>query len=164
MCLFKTVTWPSTSSEGDWGVYTSSSATEKRKGFLLLLGRFFFFFSRALLILPIMDFWEFLLFYIHFFYLINFFFIPHITTLGQCGPGSSDNEEILRIPQSSGTTGATPSDCLMSLSGHSLGGVLPLCRDAVSVFYSPSRLGYYIEESDYLGWSIIEGNCLEDPW
>ena len=29
----------------------------------------------------------------------------------------------------------------MSYPGHSLGGVLPLCREAVSVFYSPSRLG-----------------------
>ena len=29
----------------------------------------------------------------------------------------------------------------MSYPGHSLGGVLPLCRGAVSVFYSPSRLG-----------------------
>ena len=29
----------------------------------------------------------------------------------------------------------------MSYTGHSLGGVLPLCRGAVSVFYSPSWLG-----------------------
>ena len=29
----------------------------------------------------------------------------------------------------------------MSYPAHSLGGVLPLCREAVSVFYSPSRLG-----------------------
>ena len=29
----------------------------------------------------------------------------------------------------------------MSYPGHSLGGVLPLCRGAVSVFYSPNRLG-----------------------
>ena len=29
------------------------------------------------------------------------------------------------------------------ISGHSLGGVLPLCRGAVGVFYSPSRLGNY---------------------
>ena len=34
-----------------------------------------------------------------------------------------------------------PSDCLMSYLGHSLGvGVLPLCRDAVGVFYSSGRL------------------------
>ena len=30
----------------------------------------------------------------------------------------------------------------MSYPGHSFGGVLPLCRGAVSVFNSPSRLGY----------------------
>ena len=29
----------------------------------------------------------------------------------------------------------------MSYTGHSLRGVLPLCRGAVGVFYSPSRLG-----------------------
>ena len=29
----------------------------------------------------------------------------------------------------------------MLYPGHSLGGVLPLCREAVGVFYSPSRLG-----------------------
>ena len=38
-------------------------------------------------------------------------------------------------------------DCLVSYPGHLLGGVLPLCRDAVSVFYSvfysPSWLGNY---------------------
>ena len=34
------------------------------------------------------------------------------------------------------------------ISGHSLGGVLPLCRGAVSVFYSPSRLGNnYLQSS-----------------
>ena len=38
--------------------------------------------------------------------------------------------------------GTSPSDCLVSYPGHSLGGgVLPLCRGAVGVFYSPSRLG-----------------------
>ena len=29
----------------------------------------------------------------------------------------------------------------MLYPGHSLGLVLPLCKDAVSVFYSPSQLG-----------------------
>ena len=29
----------------------------------------------------------------------------------------------------------------MSYPGHSLVGVLPLCREAVGAFYSPSRLG-----------------------
>ena len=38
----------------------------------------------------------------------------------------------------------------MSYPGHSLGGVLPLCRGAVSVFYSPSWLGKIIFDAIYL--------------
>ena len=45
----------------------------------------------------------------------------------------------LCIPQDSSITGTSPSDCLVSSPGHMFGGrVLPLCRGAVSVFYSPS--------------------------
>ena len=44
------------------------------------------------------------------------------TTLGQSGPGGEGNEEVLRIPQSSSITGATPSDCLVSYPGDTLGG------------------------------------------
>ena len=59
----------------------------------------------------------------------------------QSGPGSNGNEGVLRIPQSSSITGASPSDCLMFYTGYSLGGrVLALCRDAVGVFYSLRRL------------------------
>ena len=60
----------------------------------------------------------------------------------QSEPGSGGNEGVL-----SSITGTSPSDCLVSYPRHSLrdrerwGGVLPLCRDAVSVFYSLSRLG-----------------------
>ena len=60
------------------------------------------------------------------------------TTPGQSGPGSNGNEEVFRIPQSSSFAGTSPSDCLVSYPGHSLGGFLPLCRAAVSVFYCPS--------------------------
>ena len=63
------------------------------------------------------------------------------TTPGQSGHGSDGNEGVLHIPQSSSTAGTSPSDCLVSYPEHSLGGVLPLCKDAVSVFYSPSWLG-----------------------
>ena len=42
------------------------------------------------------------------------------TTPDQSGPGSDGNEEVLRIPQSPGITGASPSDCLMPYSGDSL--------------------------------------------
>ena len=43
-------------------------------------------------------------------------------TLGQSRPGSDSNEEILCIPQRSSITGTSPSDCLMSLQEHLLGG------------------------------------------
>ena len=36
------------------------------------------------------------------------------TTAGQSGPGSDGNEGVLHIPQSSSTTGTSPSDCLVS--------------------------------------------------
>ena len=51
---------------------------------------------------------------------------------------------MLCIPQSFNITGTTPLDCLVSYPGHSWWwwwGVLPLCRGAVSVFYSSRWLG-----------------------
>ena len=65
---------------------------------------------------------------------------------GQSGPGSNSNEGVLRIPQSPSITGTSPSDCLVSYLGHSLWwwGFLPLCRGAVSAFYSPNQLGKVI--------------------
>ena len=62
------------------------------------------------------------------------------TTPDQSGCGSFGNEGILHIPQSSNNTGTSPSDCLVSYPGHSLGDVLPLFRDAIGIFYSPNRL------------------------
>ena len=44
------------------------------------------------------------------------------TIPSQSGPGSNDNEGVLCIPQSSSITGTSPSDCLVSYSGHSLEG------------------------------------------
>ncbi len=43
------------------------------------------------------------------------------TTPGQSRPGSNGNEEVLFIPQSSSITRDSPSDCLMSHPGYSLG-------------------------------------------
>ena len=63
------------------------------------------------------------------------------TTPSQSEPGSDGNEGVLHILQSSSTTGASPLDGFASYPGNSLGGFYSLCRDAVSVFYSPSRLG-----------------------
>ena len=67
-----------------------------------------------------------------------------LTTPGQSGPRSDGNEEVLRIPQRSSITGSTPSDCLVLNPGHSLGGDLPLGRDAIGVSSHPSQLGKII--------------------
>ena len=51
------------------------------------------------------------------------------------GLGAMAMNGVLHIPQIS-KAGALPLDGLMTYPGHSLGsGVLPLCRDAVSVFH-----------------------------
>ena len=57
------------------------------------------------------------------------------TNPGQNGPGSDS------ILQSSSITRISPSDCLVSYTGHSLWKVLTLFRGAVGIFYSPSWLG-----------------------
>ena len=44
-----------------------------------------------------------------------------VTTPSQSGPGSDGNEGVLRIPQSSSITGTSPSNCLVSYPGYSLG-------------------------------------------
>ena len=58
------------------------------------------------------------------------------------GQGKDGNEEVLLIPQSSSIAGASPSDCLVSYPGHSLG-VLSLRRDTVGVFYNSRWLSYH---------------------
>ena len=65
-----------------------------------------------------------------------------VTTLGQSGPGSNGNE------------GASPSDCLVSYPGHSLGDFLPYSRDAVDVFFSPNWLGYLLNEPRNLNYNL----------
>ena len=77
--------------------------------------------------------------------------ISGATNPGQSETGSDSNKVIRRIPQRSSFTDTSPSDCLVSYRGHFLVGwggvgVIPLWRDAVCVFYSPSRLGH--EEDD----------------
>ena len=64
------------------------------------------------------------------------------STPSQCELGSYVNEGLLDIPPISKAE-ASPSDCITSYLGHSfgVGRVLPLYRDAVGVFYSPSRQG-----------------------
>ena len=83
-----------------------------------------------------------------------------VTTIpGQSGPGSNDNEGVLCIPQSSSISGTSSLDCLVSYTGHSLG-VLPLCREAVSVFYSPSRLGKNLYEFQLCN----NETCISSSW
>ena len=43
------------------------------------------------------------------------------TTWRQSWPGSDDNERVFRIAQSSGITGASLSDCLVSYQEYTLG-------------------------------------------
>ena len=69
-----------------------------------------------------------------------------VTTQGQSVPGSNGNERVLHITQNSSITGTLRLDCLVSYPGHSLGVVLPLHRDAVSVFNSLSQLGCYVSK------------------
>ena len=68
--------------------------------------------------------------------------ISGATTPGQNRLGTDGTEGVLRIPQGFRITRASASDCLVSYQDtHLVDGVLSLCRGAVSVFYSPSRLG-----------------------
>ena len=67
------------------------------------------------------------------------------TTPGQSGPGSDGNEGVLCIPQR----------LFSVLSRTLIGGVLPLCRDAIGVIYSPNWLGNIIRWktlSTPVGW------------
>ena len=63
-----------------------------------------------------------------------------VTTPGQSETGSDSNAGVLRISQSSNITRTSPSDCLVSYPGNTLGMSYSLCRDAVGIFYSPTRL------------------------
>ena len=55
-----------------------------------------------------------------------------------------------------------PHQTFVSYPGHSLvGGVLPLCREAVGVFYSPSRLGKRVDiQFDWLSKTNQPSNQL----
>ena len=50
------------------------------------------------------------------------------TTPGQSGPGSNGNEGVLCFPQNPSITGTSPSDCLVSYPGYSLGWGLTLLQ------------------------------------
>ena len=59
--------------------------------------------------------------------------LPRATTPDQRGPESDGNKGVLRIPQSSSISGASPSNCLVSYSGHSFGESCPSAQ-MVSVY------------------------------
>ena len=80
--------------------------------------------------------------------------LPGGTTPGQSVTGRNGKEGVLRIPQNSSITGASPSDCLVSHLGRLLG-VLSFCWDAVGVFYSPSWLG-----QEHLNRFILCGSTM----
>ena len=63
------------------------------------------------------------------------------TILGQSGPGSDDNEGVLRIPQSSSITG-TSSDCLVSYQDTPWGGALTLLERSSRCILQPQLTGH----------------------
>ena len=65
------------------------------------------------------------------------------TTPGQSGPGSDGNEGVLHIPQSFSTAGTSPSDCLVSYPGHSLGGGLTPLQRCSQCILQPQLTGQY---------------------
>ena len=59
------------------------------------------------------------------------------TILGQSGPGSDGNKEVLCIHQSSSISWASPSDCLVSYPGH-LGESYPSAEMQLVYFATPA--------------------------
>ena len=61
------------------------------------------------------------------------------TTPGQSRPGSDANERVPRIPRNSNIAGTSPSDFLVSYTGHSMGGGLtPLQRSSQCILQPQS--------------------------
>ena len=66
------------------------------------------------------------------------------TTLGQSGPRNNVSKGVLHIPQSS-STGGSPSDCLVSYTGHLLVVVTSLQRCSPCIL-QPQPTGLYLVE------------------
>ena len=62
--------------------------------------------------------------------------LSQATNLSQSVPGSDDNEEVLHIPRDPGLESQ-----FSVISKTHVSEVLPRNRDAIGVFYNPSRLG-----------------------
>ena len=73
------------------------------------------------------------------------------TTPGQSRPGSDSNKGVPRIPQSSSTTGTSPSDCLLSYPRHSLvGGAYPYTEVPSMYYTAPADRA--IADIGKIGW------------
>ena len=78
------------------------------------------------------------------------------TTPGQSGPGSNGNEGVLHIPQSSGITRTSPSNCLVPYPGHLLGVGSYSSSELQSVYFSaPANWAiefWYLKTTIRQGW------------
>ena len=94
------------------------------------------------------------------------------TTPSQSGPGSDSNEGVCHIPQTSSITGASPSDCLVSYSGHSLRCLTSLQRCSLYILqHQPTGLPWeryeslhpinYKLNSTTNSWMAL---ALNNPW
>ena len=77
----------------------------------------------------------------------------------QSGSGSSGNEGVLCIPQSPSITGTSHHQIVNVRSRKLVGGVLPLCRGAVGIFYSSRRAGWLV----FPGLSTLVGYVMPNP-
>ena len=66
------------------------------------------------------------------------------TTPGESDPESDGTEGVLRIPQSSNIIGASPTDCLVSYLGHSLGESYPSAEKQSVYSTAPADWVMYI--------------------
>ena len=80
-------------------------------------------------------------------------------TPGQSGPGSNGNEGVPINPQGPSITGTSPSDCLVSYPGNSLGGLTPLQRCSQCIL-QPQPTGQYTE----LNVSFISDNSFQHKY
>ena len=69
------------------------------------------------------------------------------TMLDQRGPGSNGNEEVLHIPKSPNIAGTSPSDCLVSYPGHSLGESYPSAEEQSVYSTAPADWAIVFRES-----------------
>ena len=72
------------------------------------------------------------------------------TTPGQSGPGSDGNEGVFNIPQIFSITGISPSECLVSYPGHSLGEFFPPSAEMQLVYFTAP-----------VNWARLFLQCME---